>query len=33
VVSTGPDRAETVVVSPDSRLESWLPLHRAGASD
>lgn len=33
VVSTGPDRAETVIVSPDSRLESWLPLHRAGASD
>ena len=23
VVSTGPDRKETIIVSPNSRLESW----------
>jgi adenylosuccinate synthase len=26
VVSTGPDREETIIVSPESRLESWIPL-------
>jgi adenylosuccinate synthase len=26
VVSTGPDREETIIVSPKSRLESWIPL-------
>jgi len=26
VVSTGPDRSETVIASPNSRLESWIPL-------
>jgi adenylosuccinate synthase len=26
VVSTGPDRTETIIVSPNSRLESWIPL-------
>lgn len=26
IVSTGPDRAETILVSPESRLESWVPL-------
>ncbi len=26
IVSTGPDRGETVLVSPDSRMESWVPL-------
>jgi adenylosuccinate synthase len=26
VVSTGPDRTETIITSPNSRLESWIPL-------
>jgi adenylosuccinate synthase len=26
VVSTGPDRTETIIASPNSRLESWIPL-------
>jgi adenylosuccinate synthase len=26
VVSTGPDRKETIIVSPHSRLESWLTM-------
>ncbi len=26
VVSTGPDRNETIIASPNSRLESWIPL-------
>ncbi len=26
VVSTGPDRSETIIASPHSRLESWIPL-------
>jgi adenylosuccinate synthase len=26
VVSTGPDRSETIIASPHSRLESWVPL-------
>ncbi len=27
VVSTGPDRNETIIASPHSRLESWIPLY------
>jgi adenylosuccinate synthase len=27
VVSTGPDRNETIIVSPHSRLESWIPFY------
>jgi adenylosuccinate synthase len=27
VVSTGPDRAETIIASPHSRLESWISLY------
>jgi adenylosuccinate synthase len=26
VISTGPDRTETIIASPNSRLESWIPL-------
>jgi adenylosuccinate synthase len=28
VVSTGPDRSETIITSSHSRLESWIPLFR-----
>jgi adenylosuccinate synthase len=27
IVSTGPERSETIIVSPHSRLESWIPLY------
>jgi adenylosuccinate synthase len=26
IISTGPDRTETIIASPNSRLESWVPL-------
>jgi adenylosuccinate synthase len=32
VVSTGPDRNETIIASPHSRLESWIPLAAKRAS-
>jgi adenylosuccinate synthase len=30
VISTGPDRTETIIASPSSRLESWIPLFANG---
>lgn len=33
VVSTGPDRNETIIASPHSRLESWIPLFPKRAAD
>jgi adenylosuccinate synthase len=27
IISTGPDRSETIIASPDSRLETWIPLY------
>jgi adenylosuccinate synthase len=32
VVSTGPDRTETIIASPNSRLESWIPLFSKSVS-
>ncbi len=32
VVSTGPDRSETIIASPHSRLESWIPIYPKQAS-